>query len=320
MGLGEFDLIGRYFLPLAGGRTEAGGFRNDGALLDVPAGMQLAVTSDTLSAGVHFLPDQSPETIAKKALRTNISDLIAMGAKPYCYQLCLSLKSVDEAWLAAFSCSLAEDQALYGIFLSGGDTTSTPGPLSISITAFGLVEKGRVLTRSGARDGDYIVLSGAVGDAWCGLEHLRGNLAGAQGCVSRYYVPEPKAALLAFLAEYAHAALDISDGLIADLGHMARESGLLAELEASHLSFSPPVTDLLARGAVRLEDIITGGDDYELVMAVKPEKFSAFKELAAKSGVFLQHIGVFRQGESGVRVLDEAGNALSFARRGWQHF
>ncbi len=317
--MGEFDLIEKYFLPLAMGRNEAAGFKNDAAVLDIPAGKQLVVTSDTLTAGVHFFADQTPETIAKKALRSNISDLIAMGAESYCYQLCLSLPEMNEAWLSAFSLSLAQDQAQYGLFLSGGDTTSTAGPLSISITAFGLVDEGKALTRRGAKEGDYIVLSGEIGDAWCGLQHLRGELS-APKCVQKYYIPEIPAALTPFLADYASAALDISDGLIADLGHMASASGLAAQIELQKMVFSGPAAQLIAAGSVSTAQLLTGGDDYALVMAVAPDKYGAFCVKAAEAGIKLQHIGKFKSGASKVSVLDKTGGALSFEKAGWQHF
>lgn len=320
---GEFDLIATYFLPLAEGRSEAANFQNDAALLDVPEGMQLAVTSDTLNADVHFFAGQKPDTIAKKALRTNISDLIAMGARPYCYQLNIALPVADAGWIAAFSAALAEENRRYGVFCSGGDTTSVAlgGGVSIAIAAFGLVERGRAVMRGGAQAGDVLMLSGTVGDAWCGLQSLRGALDGVCGsCVDLYYAPEPPLALVPVLARYAKAALDISDGLAADLSHLARASNARAVVEAGSIVFSPAVTDLLGRGAVDLADVLSGGDDYQILCAAAPESAQDMMDMAAENGVSLQVIGRFEAGAPEVVVLDADGRAISVACQGWQHF
>ncbi len=310
----EFDLIARYFVPLTQGHAEAGGLQSDTAVLDIPAGRQLVVTSDTLVAGVHFLPHQSPRTIAQKALRTNISDLLAGGARPYCYQLCLSIPKANEIFFADFTAGLAADQEKYGIFLSGGDTTSTPGPLSISITAMGLVDTGKAITRSGARPGDLIALSGPVGDAWCGLEALRGNLLNVPpSCIALYEVPNPPYHLLDFLPGSVNAAADISDGLVADLSHIAKASDLSAIIELSKITYSPAVQGLLEAGAVSHENLLTGGDDYQLVMAVAPENIRAL-------GDKIQVIGRFESGMAGIRILDNAGKSVDFSKSGWRHF
>lgn len=317
----EFDIISKYFALLTQGRSEADGLKNDAAVLDIPSDKQLVVSSDTLVADVHFFADQQPEAIAKKALRSNLSDLNAMGAMPYCYQLCLSLPSLDGCWLEAFCHALAEDQEQYNIFLSGGDTTSTSGPLSISITVMGLVEQGKAISRSGAKDGDLIVLSHSVGDAYCGLQSLRGELSDVpQSCIDLYYVPKPPMAMTSHLHEYASAALDISDGLLQDLGHIAKASNLTAEVDLNSIQFSKDVRSLIEHHKVTPQELLSGGDDYQLLMAVPPEKFGAFKAIALSKGIDLQSIGVFKSGDADVVLRDAKGSEISVEKLGWSHF
>ena len=318
----EFELIKTLFLPLAKDRGESGGFINDGACLNVPEGKELVVTSDTMNADVHFFADQDAGDIAHKALRSNISDVIAMGAEPLCYQLCLALPKVEEGWLRDFTAALAADNDLYGIFCSGGDTTSIKGGVSVSITAFGLVDKGGSLTRSGAKAGDVILLSGTVGDAYCGLQYLRGEMKGVpEACVRRYAVPDPPVAMVSLLgADGVHAGLDISDGLMADLGHIASASNLHAVVETDRVHFSNEVASLLACGGVSLQELLCGGDDYQLLLSVSQECADELVVKAAKLGVRLQIIGHFEAGAPGVSALGKGGKKITFARTGWQHF
>lgn len=317
----EFDAIERFFLPLSQDQREAERFRNDGAVLDIPHGEQMVVSSDTVNAGVHFFPDQNPQTIAKKALRTNLSDIAAMGARPYCYQLCLSLPEYNEDWLAKFSAALAEDQDKYGVFLSGGDTTSTKGALSVSITAFGLVPKGSALKRSGARADDLIFITGHVGDAYCGLQSLRGQMQGVpDNCVDTYYAPDPPVYFGRKICGLASAALDISDGLIADLAHMAKASHLNAIVELDGVIFSQETQSLLETGAVTKEQLMTGGDDYQLVFTSAPDRVLEIEKTAKDCGVAIQQIGIMQEGDPDVLVLDENGLPIEFETKGWQHF
>lgn len=318
----EFELIKSLFLPLSEGRAEAGGFVNDAAVLQVPSGKELVVTSDTLNADVHFFADQDAGAIAHKALRSNISDIIAMGAQPYCYQLCLALPQVEEKWLRSFTSALAADNEKYGVFCSGGDTTSTKGGVSISITAFGLVNQGRGLTRSGAKVGDVILLSGTVGDAYCGLQSLRGELGGVpEACVQRYAIPDPPAALVPLLKNGGvHAGLDISDGLMADIGHIAEASNLHAIIEASKIEFSEEVSHLLASRCVSVQELLCGGDDYQLLLSIAPDSAAELIVQAKKLGVRLQAIGHFEEGAPSVSAMDESGTEIAFEQTGWQHF
>jgi thiamine-monophosphate kinase len=317
----EFEIIALYFKPLTLSRAEAGELQNDTAVLNVPDGMQLVVTSDTLIAGVHFLPDQSPYTIAQKVLRTNISDLTAAGAKPYCYQLCLSMPSLDENFLDGFSKGLSDDQKRYDIFLSGGDTTKTTGPLSISITAMGFVPHGRGIGRSGAQDGDLIIVSGEVGDAYCGLQASLGKLEkGADTCVCLYEVPDVSPDFYQIVQAYAHAAADISDGLVADLGHIAGASGVTAQLCLADIKFSDAVSALLACNSVTLEDVLSGGDDYQILMALNPLKQQEFLSKANALGLKPQIIGRFVAGKPEVIIHDKQGAPVLWNKSGFQHF
>lgn len=302
--MNEFDLI-NLLRPLAQNRGEADNFSNDAAVLSVPDGYELVVTSDTTTAGVHFLEGQSPSLIAQKALRRNISDLNAMGAKPYCYQMCLLLPKMEEAWLKGFIQGLEDDQKHYGLFLSGGDVSSTPGPLSIVITAFGLVKKGEGWRRSGALPGDRLVLSGPVGDAFCGLKALCEGLD-EPALIRAYQSPDVRMVT----GVVPHAAIDISDGLVQDLGHICAQSGVSARIAIESFSFSNPVQRFLSQGLVTYEDLLTGGDDYQLLLAVPPQ-------ISLPEG--FQVIGVFETGEAGVCVMHR-GQPVAMTKTGWQHF
>ena len=250
---------------------------DDAALLDPPAGMTLVLTKDAMVAGVHFLADDPPGEIAQKLLRVNLSDLAAMGAAPVGYLLALArAKALTDDWLAEFCAGLAADQRTFGIGLLGGDTVSTPGPLTLSLTALGEVPKGQALRRRGARPGDDLWVSGALGDAALGLLVLQGKLeppvAARHHLIERYRLPQPRLALGQALRGLAHAAIDISDGLLADLGHILETSGIGAELWADQLPLSAAARELPgARDAA-----LAGGDDYELL-------FTAPRAAARKS-------------------------------------
>ncbi|MCC6597731.1 MAG: thiamine-phosphate kinase [Alphaproteobacteria bacterium] len=309
--MNEFEIIEKYFAPLS-----RDGLRDDTAVLKIPPGFDLIVTSDTLNEGVHFPLGEAPEFIAHKALRVNLSDLAAAGARPLSYQLNLAfVQKPDCGWLEKFTGVLAADQALFDIYCSGGDTTSIKGGFSVSITALGLVPSGQALGRGGAKAGDAVVLSGPVGDALIGLEALRGNIITphADFFALAYRKPLPRLALAEGLRRYAHAAVDISDGLIADLGHVCRASAVTAEIELAKIPFSAQASLLLESGAVSVEALLTGGDDYQLALAVPPENigFLDFEHYV---------IGRFVSGSPKVEVLDAGGEVLSFKKGGWQHF
>ena len=335
---GEFELIARYFAPLAEAAPGAQGLRNDAALFDPtgPAGdNSLVLTVDAMVAGVHFLPEDPPQTIGRKLLRVNLSDLAAMGARPRGYLLATAFpRDIDEAWIAAFAAGLAEDQAIFGVALYGGDTVSTPGPLTLSLTAFGEAPKGRALSRATARAGDLIYVSGTIGDGLLGLEVLRGGQFGGQlgglpelaedhraYLATRYRLPEPRLELGRRLAEdsLASAALDVSDGLAADLGHIAEESGLAAEIEAGAVPLSPAARAVLEAAPERLPELLGGGDDYELLFTVEPGRAGEVAALAVTLDLALTAVGHMAPGR-GLRVRDPAGRRVTLTGSGWQHF
>lgn len=318
-GSGEFHRIATYFAPLARGSDASLGLTDDAALLSVPEGMELAVTTDTLVETVHFIGDEPADELAQKSLRVNLSDLAAMGARPHGYFLSLSLpKRVDDDWVAAFCEGLARDQAEFEWTLMGGDSTSTPGPISIAVTAIGLVEKGKALRRSGARPGDAVFVSGTIGDGYLGLLAVRGRLPygpDADTVRRRYHKPEPRVALGRALGGIAHAAMDVSDGLVADLTHICVASGVGAVIDARAVPVSPAGAELLAEAPDLFPEILTGGDDYELLVTGPEEEIA---EAAEKSGVRLTRIGMI-SAEPGVVVRDGDGQCLQFARTGFRH-
>lgn len=320
----EFALIDRLFAPLARGAAGAFDLRDDAAVFEIAEGHRLIVTTDLLVAGVHFLADDEPALVARKLLRVNLSDLAAMGAAPRAYLLGLAIpRATTEDWLEAFAGGLADDQAAYDVQLIGGDTVATEGPLVASLTALGEVRAGVELRRAGARPGDAIFVSGTLGDAALGLLALRGGLAGVDEAgraelIERYRLPRPRVALGQRLVGLAHAAADVSDGLVADLGHICECSGVAAEVEAARLPLSPAVRAALASDPALLNTVLAGGDDYELVFTAAPDAATALSELAAEIDVAIAAIGRIIAG-SGVRVLDEHGAALDLPESGYRH-
>jgi thiamine-monophosphate kinase len=316
---GEFEFIARRLRPLAGA-PGALGLTDDAALLDPRPGTQLVLTKDAMVAGVHFLPDDPPDRIAQKLLRVNLSDLAAMGAEPIGYLLALARpKALEDDWLGTFCKGLAADNATYGISVFGGDTVSTPGPLTLSLTAIGDVPKGEALLRGGARPGDDIWVSGTLGDAALGLAVLQAKLEvdgpARENLIERYRLPSPRLALGQALRGLAHAAIDISDGLLADLGHILEASEVGAEIHADLLPLSHA-----AKGLAGAQDAaLSGGDDYELLFTASPSQRDAIEHLAPELDLSLTRVGALRTG-SGVRVVDASGRPIEPTSRGWQHF
>lgn len=321
---GEFELIAKYFAPLAKGEPGALGLRDDAAYLKPRAGCDLVVTTDAIVAGVHFFPDDPPDTIAKKALRVNLSDLAAKGAVPRGYLLTLALPAgVDDPWVRAFAKGLREDQASFGLSLLGGDTTATPGPLTINIVALGEVASGKMITRSGAKVGDDVWVSGSIGDAALGLRLLKGEAwdVGARhrrAALARFRVPEPRSALGPKLVGLAHACADVSDGLLADLGHICRASDVGIEVQASQVPLSPAAKAGVACG-IGIEAFLSGGDDYELAFAAPTSASSRVASVAAAAGVALSRVGAVVKGRA-VRALGVDGKALQIRLPGYTHF
>ncbi len=301
----EFSLISRYFRPLAG--TAGLDLLDDAAVLAPPAGRELVISADAMVAGVHFLADDAAELVARKLLRVNLSDLAAMGATPLGYLLTVALpKPLDEGWIAGFARGLALDQAEFGLALLGGDTVGTPGPVTLSLTILGHVAPGRAWRRSGGQAGDELWVTGTIGDAALGLLALRGELDDPDGTLAeRYHLPRPRLGLP--LDEAVHAAMDLSDGLAQDCAHLAGASGLAAVIHAAAVPLSPA-----ARACNRLETCLTGGDDYELLVAAAPEAAPALRRCG------LTRIGRLEAG-AGVSVLDARGAEMTLPN-GWDHF
>ena len=324
---GEDSLIARYFRPLA---TDPGAFGliDDAAILKA-SDDDIVVTTDAIVEGVHFPPDDPPDTVARKALRVNLSDLAAKGATPAGFVLTLALRAADDAWLKPFARGLGEDAELFGCPLLGGDTVSTPGPLVVSITAFGRVPKGQMVHRSGAKPGDRIVVTGTIGDAASGLDILRGGAVAAvladdaaarEMLVGRYRVPQPRMALAGAVRDYAHAAMDVSDGLAGDLAKLCAASGVSAVIDAQSVPLSAAAAALIARGAVGIETIVSGGDDYEILCAIPENHFEAFAQAAQQAGVAVTSIGTVIAGPSVPKFLDAQGGEIVLQRLSYSHF
>jgi thiamine-monophosphate kinase len=324
---GEFELIARYFAPLAAGSPGAAGLTDDVAALAVGSDEQLILKSDAIVGGVHFLPDDPPDLIGRKLLRVNLSDLAGKGARPLGYLMtCAFPREIDEPWVAGFVEGLAADQKEFGLSLLGGDTTATPGPVTLSATVLGAVAKDRLPRRSDARDGDAILVSGSLGDGALGLDVLRNRFPDSDPAdhdylVDRYRLPQPRLALGRALVDagIVHASMDVSDGLLADLGHICSTSELGAEIEWARVPLSAAAARLVGHDAALHERIMAGGDDYELLLTVAAGDADAALAAAARVGVRLTAIGSIRAG-TGVRILDEQGREIGVGRTGYRHF
>ena len=322
-GLGEFGRIRRFFAPLAG----PGGLqlRDDAALVECAPGKQLVVTVDAMIEGVHYLPEDPPDLVARKLLRVNLSDLAAMGAKPLHYLLATALpSSFGDEWVARFTQGLAEDQRAFGVRLLGGDSVAAKGPAVLSLTAIGEVDTGSEIRRSGARPGDRIWVSGTIGDAFLGLSVLRGGLPelGASeraALAARFQLPEPRTALGSRLAGIAHAMCDVSDGLLADLGHICEASRVGASVAVPALPLSPEARRLAAADPALPVRLATGGDDYELLFTAAPEASERIGTLAAELALPITAIGTIDGGKE-VRLLDANGQPVSVESAGYRHF
>jgi len=303
----EFDIIARYFAPLAG--EGALGLTDDAAILPTRPGHELIVTTDTIAEGSDFFPSDPPDTIAQKALRVNLSDLAAKGAQPAHYLLNLTLPhAVREDWLARFTAGLADDQKEFAISLLGGDTGA--GLLSVTITAFGFVPQGQMVKRSGARIGDAVYVTGTIGDSGGGLALLKGQGQGLDDASRDYLlwcyrVPRPPVEFAGKLRAIAHAAVDISDGLIADLGHVASASGVRIVVEGERVPLSSQLASLW--GANALVRAATAGDDYQIAFTAPP----------GLSGPFTQ-IGRVESGQGVCLILN--GKEIAVSKPGYRHF
>jgi thiamine-monophosphate kinase len=324
---GEERLIARYFRPLATA-PNAFALGDDAAVLTPPVGCDLVLTTDGVIAGVHFLSQDPPQSIARKALRMNLSDLAAKGATPAGFLLSIALPiNTEESWIAAFAEGLGEDISHYRCPLLGGDTDHTPGPLSVSITAFGTIPHGAMVRRATAKPGDIVAVTGTIGDAALGVlihrdadlaKRWRLSSAAADRLQQRYLLPQPRNAVAEPLRAYASAAMDVSDGLAGDLAKLCAASGLAAEVDVGAVPLSEAVRAALSSDPGLIERILTGGDDYEILLTLAPDKFNAFRAAAEKAGVAVTKIGQIVNGQ-GVRFLSD-GKALSFAQPSYSHF
>ena len=321
--LGEFERIARFFAPLA--VPGALGLADDVALIDGPAGEDYVLTTDTIVEGIDYFPDEPAGQVAQKLLRVNLSDLAAKGAEPLFYLLTTVLPATrDEAWLEAFAAGLAADQEEFGIGLLGGDSSATPGPTTLSATAIGRIAKGKAVLRSGARAGDLIFVSGTLGDSALGLAVLKGELRGLGAAerdflVDRYRLPRPRVALGRRLVGIARAMIDISDGLMADLGHLCEASNLGAVIDAARLPLSPAARRAVNADPALDQAAVGGGDDYELVFTAPAAAADAVAAAARDAGIAVTEIGRMTAG-AGVVLRDAKGAAIEVKLAGYRHF
>ncbi|MBI5262254.1 MAG: thiamine-phosphate kinase [Bradyrhizobium sp.] len=324
---GEDALIARYFKPLA---TDPGAFGlGDDAAIVKPTDEDIVVKTDAIVEGVHFLTDDPPDTVARKALRVNLSDLASKGAIPAGFVLTLALRSVEDAWLAPFARALGEDASSFGCPLLGGDTVSTPGPQMISIAALGRVPAGRMVRRSGAKPGDRVLVTGTIGDATLGLSVLKGGSiaqalstdpAARDSLIGRYRVPQPRNALAQALREHASAAMDVSDGLAGDLAKLCAASGVSAVIQAPNVPLSAPAAALVARGAVAIEALLSGGDDYEILCTAPEDRCDFLIKAGRTVGIPVISIGTVVAGTGLPRFLDSEGRELALKHLSYSHF
>jgi thiamine-monophosphate kinase len=324
---GEFDLIARYFAPLARNAPGALGLLDDAVTFAPPVGCELVLTTDALTADLHFLRSDPPDLIARKMLRVNLSDLAGKGAKPLGYLMTTAFdRSIDEAWIKKFAEGLAQDQDIFGLTLLGGDTTSTPGPLALTATLIGTVPTGRALRRTGARPGDCILVTGTIGDGYFGLGALRGEFSQSalqhrRFLTGRYQLPEPRVAFGQAMTErgLGRAGMDISDGLAADLGHMCAASGCGAQVRLPEVPISPALAELLADDPNLLLSAVTGGDDYEMLLAVAPDQVAEVRAAAVSCATQVTEIGVFTKAKD-VIFADSDGQPVALPKAGFTHF
>jgi thiamine-monophosphate kinase len=322
----EDRMIARHFKPIA---THPGalGLSDDAAFIKPPPGCDLVLKTDAIIGGVHFFPDDAAHTVASKALRVNLSDLAAKGARPLGFLLSLALpKDIGDVWLADFADGLRGDAVLFSCPLFGGDTDRTPGPLTISIAMFGSVPEGTMVKRAGAKPGDLVFVSGTIGDAALGLMLRKDpstpwklDAALRQHLVSRYLLPQPRNALAEAVRSFASSAMDVSDGLAGDLAKLCRVSQVAADVDVSVVPLSGAAKAAIAADAQLLETALTGGDDYEIVCTVPAAKADAFRAAAKAANVAVTEIGQIAEGE-GARFKAASGETLKFKRASFSHF
>lgn len=325
----EDKLIARFFRPLA---THPGALSlaDDAAVFAPPEGHELILTTDAIVAGVHVLPDEAPDAIARKALRVNLSDLAAKGAAPAAFLLSIALpRDTGEDWLTAFCKALKDDADAFGCVLIGGDTDRTDGPLAVTIFALGTLPRGTMVKRSGAQPGDNVLVSGSIGNAALGLMLRRDPALASRwmltdnerdDLLTRYSLPQPRVALADAVRAHASASIDVSDGFVGDLSKLLRVSGMSAEVMMESVPLSSGARKALAADVGLRETIYGGGDDYEIACTVPDGKLDAFRKAAAQAGMAVTVVGRVGEGQEPPRFLDAAGTPLTFARRSFSHF
>ncbi|MBF0627731.1 MAG: thiamine-phosphate kinase [Magnetococcales bacterium] len=326
--IGEFPMIQAFFAPLqvASAAGVVTGIGDDAAVLAVPRTQHLLATVDAMVEGVHFASDADPFLLGQKALRVNLSDIAAMGGQPAWYLLSLALPgATPEAWLAEFVRGLGVAGEAFGVRIAGGNTTAAPAGRSIHVTMFGLVSQARALTRAGALVGDRILVSGTIGDAALGLAVRQGRLvvedeADRVFLASRFDLPEPRVGLGVAVSDAAavHALIDVSDGLVADLGHLCQASGVGAQVDVAKIPLSEAARRLLAQDAGLLPLLLTGGEDYELICTAAEGALEMLHTLARQAGVALTEIGVITEAPGVVMLAD--GQPVRLEQGGWRHF
>jgi thiamine-monophosphate kinase len=325
------DAIIALLAPLTQGFPGAFGLKDDCALLTPAAGTELVLKTDPIAEGVHFLAGDAPQDIAWKALAVNVSDLAAKGAAPLGYLMALSFPAAPAlGWMRDFADGLRTAQEHFGCHLMGGDSDRRPGPMTIAISIIGSVPKGSMVRRTSALAGDAVFVSGTIGDAGLGLELARDPKAQAELGLSaaeadylwrRYRRPEPRLALAEALRQYACAAMDVSDGLIKDCDRLLRASGVAGELIACDVPLSEAARGVLVRGGRRLDQLITAGDDYEVLATVPPDRSAAFAAAAAAAAIPVTRIGTISAGPPALTVKGADGRPLVLPQRtGWDHF
>ncbi|MDA7948296.1 MAG: thiamine-phosphate kinase [Hyphomicrobiaceae bacterium] len=326
---GEGDIIERYFAPLAADTPGAFNLTDDAGLINPPDGMDIVMTTDVIVSGVHFLDQTTPEDVAYKALAVNVSDLCAKGAEPAVYLLSLSLPgNPDPAWLGGLRHGLAEAQDTFGCTLLGGDTVATPGPVTLSITAAGFVPEGRMVHRDGAGEGDTVYVTGTIGDAVLGLKLFQPPDIAPEGLSdaqrdflrNRYLRPRPRLASIEPVRLHTSASMDVSDGLVGDFVKLCRASSVGGIIEADKVPLSDAATLWVEKDSDILEELLSGGDDYEILQTVPETAAAAFEDDCRRAGVDVTAIGRIVAADEGVRVRDGQGNEIAMSRKSYAHF
>lgn len=321
----ETEIVQIFLAPLAAGMPGAFGLGDDAAVLSHPPGTDLVVSNDPVIAGVHFFPDDEARDIAWKALAVNVSDLVAKGAKPIAYTMALAFPEVpSKSWMTGFARGLDTAQRAFGCGLIGGDTDVTPGPLSIGITAFGLVEHNKIILRRGAVAGDHVFVTGTIGDSALGLllqggsQKMTVSESDKDFLMSRYLRPIPRVEFIDTLRLYARSALDVSDGLVKDLARLVGENGLVLRVNDVPLSFA--ASAVLGADPSVLRLVLTGGCDYEVLFAVPPGNVAMMRKSAAEAKINVAELGILSSTTRGLSVVDAAGAEVLLPQSGYDHF